>query len=786
MTVTQVDPSGPDPVTTIVSNLASGRPTSLTDPLGHTTGFTYDSSDRPKGTTAPEGNYVEHSYDARGNVTQTVAVPKGGSGPTIVTSASYDLTCANPVTCNQPNSTTDARGNVTYYTYDATHGGVETVTAPAVNGVSPQTRYSYTRTNGEYRVTGVSQCQTASSCVGTADEVKTALAYDSNSNLYWTATGNGSATLVAATTMTFDPVGNLETVDGPLPGNADTGRIRYNKARQVIGSVSPDPDGLGAALKHRAVRNTYDSSTGLLTKVEQGSVESQSDAHWAAFSPAQAAETVYDSNARPVVGKIGSGSTVYALGQTRYDGLGRPSCSAQRMNMAEFATVAATTSACTPGPQGTGAGDHGPDRIAKTFYDLAGRVTEVRSALGTADEASEGVATYTANGLVKTVTDGENNKTTYEYDGHDRLEKTLYPMPAKGSGSSNGADYEQSTYESLPNNRTSPLVTAFRNRAGEATGFGYDALGRPTSKDLPGSEPDAAYAYDLVGQLLSATQNGVTIGFTWDALGRQLTQTIPIPSIANPVFASEWDLAGRRTRYTWPVDASSSTAYYVDYDYLITGEVTAIRENGATSGAGVLAAFGYDDLGRRTSLTRGNGAVTSYQYDPVSRLGSMTHDFAAATHDLTLTYAYNPASQIVSTLRTNDLYSWTGHGSGTTSSTANGLNQLATHAGGTPTYDARGNLTSDGTYAYTYSSENLMTSGANSGALGYDPLLRFYKSGPTWFIHEGGQLVGDYYNGNIVGRYIPGPGTDEPLVQVDKFGTRTWFHSDERGSVIAG
>jgi YD repeat-containing protein len=86
----------------------------------------------------------------------------------------------------------------------------------------------------------------------------------------------------------------------------------------------------------------------------------------------------------------------------------------------------------------------------------------------------------------------------------------------------------------------------------------------------------------------------------------------------------------------------------------------------------VLAAFGYDDLGRRTSLVRGNGAVTSYQYDPVSRLGSMTHDFAAATHDLTLSFDYNPASQIVSTLRSNDLYAWTGHGSGTSSSTAKG------------------------------------------------------------------------------------------------------------------
>jgi YD repeat-containing protein len=207
-------------VSTVQSDLASGRPTSVTDPLNHVTSFTYDGSDRLKRVTAPEGNYVEHSYDARGNVTQTVAVPKGGTGAVIVTSAVYDATCTDPVTCNQPGSTTDARGNVTDYTYDPTHGGVLTVTAPAVGGVRPQTRYTYALINDEYRVTEVSQCRTTNACAGTADEVKTAFAYDPNGNVYWTATGNGTGTLVASSTMGFDTIGNLVTVDGPLPGNA--------------------------------------------------------------------------------------------------------------------------------------------------------------------------------------------------------------------------------------------------------------------------------------------------------------------------------------------------------------------------------------------------------------------------------------------------------------------------------------------------------------------------------------------------------------------------------------
>ncbi len=113
----------------------------------------------------------------------------------------------------------------------------------------------------------------------------------------------------------------------------------------------------------------------------------------------------------------------------------------------------------------------------------------------------------------------------------------------------------------------------------------------------------------------------------------------------------------------------------------------------------------------RKSLTRGNGAVTRYDYDPVSRLRQMVLDIggAATADDLTLDFAHNPASQIVSTTRSNDLYAWTGHVSGTLSTTANGRNQLAGWSNMLG-YDSKGNVTGDGTYRYTYSSENLLIS----------------------------------------------------------------------------
>ena len=104
----------------------------------------------------------------------------------------------------------------------------------------------------------------------------------------------------------------------------------------------------------------------------------------------------------------------------------------------------------------------------------------------------------------------------------------------------------------------------------------------------------------------------------------------------------------------------------------------------------MLATFAYDDLGRRTSLTRGNGTVQSYGYDAVSRLATLTNDLAGTTNDLTPTFAYNPASaDRDSTVRTDDLYAWTGHATdrpapptASTSSPASGGNAL--------TYDTQG------------------------------------------------------------------------------------------------
>ncbi len=103
--------------TVAVVDLTLGRVTSITDPLNRTTNFEYGASGRLSRTILPEGNATRLGRDGRGNVETTILEPKSGSSlGNIKTSANFDDTCTNVVSCNKPNSTTDAKGNVTDYT----------------------------------------------------------------------------------------------------------------------------------------------------------------------------------------------------------------------------------------------------------------------------------------------------------------------------------------------------------------------------------------------------------------------------------------------------------------------------------------------------------------------------------------------------------------------------------------------------------------------------------------------------------------------------------------------
>ncbi len=769
---------------TVISDIQVGLPTSVTDETGKTTTYAYDSQGRLTTSLTPDGVKTQYSYDTRGNLTEQRVISRFQGDPDIVTTAGFDVTCANMTTCNQPNWTQDAKGNRTDYTYDPNHGGVLTVALPAaITGATrPITTYGYSPLQAYYKdytgtvvasgvptylLTSVSTCQTQANCVGTADETKIQIDYGPQSagtgnNLLavGSTTSSGDGALVATTTQTYDDVGNLISVDGPLPGNADTTQFAYDADREVVDEMAPDPDGAGP-LKRRARRYTYNGD-GQITLTEVGTVPSLAT-DWTSFTPAQSLQTIYDSSGRKSSETLAGGGTTVSLTQYSYDNVGRPDCIATRMNPAVFGSL--PTSACNLGTQGSS----GPDRIAKDYYDASGRLTKITTAYGTSVASDDVANSYTNDGLPATVTDAEGNKTTYTYDGYDRLSTISYPDGVRGSGISSSTDKEQFGYDTNGNVITHTL------RGGSPTiSYSYDNLNRLISKDLPGNELDVTYGYDLLGRLTGAATSAQTLSFTYDALGRNLNQTGPLGTVS-----SQYDAAGRRTRLTWP------DAFYVTYDYQVTGEMTTVKESGTTT----LATYAYDDLGRRTTLTQGNGVVISYGYDPVSRLSSLGADVAGTANDLTLGYSYNPASQITSTTRSNNAFSWTGAVDVARNYTTNGLNQYSAATGTTFGYDARGNLTASGSNSYTYSSENLLLTGPNSAVLTYDPLMRLYQSGsasyPTLsYLYDGDQVIAQY-NGSVGNgpRYVYGAG-GEFLTRYTVTGAKWWATNDERGSMI--
>ncbi|MEO5492684.1 MAG: RHS repeat-associated core domain-containing protein, partial [Sphingomonas sp.] len=190
---------------------------------------------------------------------------------------------------------------------------------------------------------------------------------------------------------------------------------------------------------------------------------------------------------------------------------------------------------------------------------------------------------------------------------------------------------------------------------------------------------------------------------------------------------------------------------------------------------------------------RGAGA-SGYSYDPVSRPNSISHQYNGGAIDVSETFAYSPARQLASKTRSNNAYAFTGYATASTAYTANGLNQYSAVGGASPTYDANGNLTGDGSSTYTYDVENRLLTKSGGLSLTYDPLGRLFQvsggaSGTTQYLYDGDQLAMEYDgSGNILRRYVNGPGEDDPYVWFEGSSVATsvqrFLYPDSQGSIV--
>ena len=743
----------------------------------------------------PEGNAIVVNRNARGDVESIVRTDKAGTTSTSVT-ATYPTSCTNEILCGRPTAITDARGNVTDYSWSATHGGLLSETLPtAPNGVRPQTRHSYAQFNAWYRTsaattqvqnanavwrrTRTSACATAAgaACVNGADEVYTATSYETGnastrSNLLPTTvtTGSGDNALLATTTTAYDVFSNILRVTGPL-GSADVTRYVYDAMRQPVGEIGPDPDGAGGRA-YPATRTRYNAD-GQVDQVQQGTTAGQSDSNWAAFSPLQTATTLYDLQGRKVRDTAFEGSTHPLVTSYSYDGEGRLTCTATRMNPATFASLPASacTAVSTPGA-------FGRDRITSNLYDAADRLTQVSQGDGASALRTLMAQDWTSNGKVAWMEDGQGNRSTFVYDGFDRVLRLNYPSATVGAHAPNLSDYEEYGYDANDN------PTTKRTRSNGLFTTNFDALNRISAIDAPVGSNDVWYGYDNLNRRLYASHASGTpscgtvtaVCMSWDALGRQLTDQQALGTMT-----MVYDLAGRRTNLFYP------DGFEIRYSYDLDDSLRTVTQAGLTT----IATYGYDDLGRRTSVVRGNGAATSYTYDGASRLRTLGHDLAGTASDVTWTFSYNPASQVFVRQTSNPVYLYAPT-AGSQTITRNGLNQPTAVNSAAASSDARGNLTSDGVRSFVYDSANRLT-GTGSSTLSYDPLDRMTQMVGTLgarYLYDGDEIAGVVAASTgttIANRIVRGPWPDELLVayQGNTASTPLWSLQDHQASIIA-
>lgn len=604
-----------------------------------------------------------------------------------------------------------------------------------------------------------------------------------------------------------------------------TSASRYDAERRVTGTIAPDPDGAGT-LHYAAIRTTYDAA-GRAIRVEKGELSSwQSEAiapsAWPVWNGSSGfkifgkVETAYDALDRKTIeaswGSTDGGATWMQSGATQYsyDAVGRPDCTAVRMNPATWGALPA--SACT---LATTSSTYGPDRITRNVYDAAGQLLKVIKAYG--QTTANGLPqlqqdyvtyTYTPDGQQKTLKDADGNLTTYTYDGFDRLVAWAFPSKTVTGGSAActigtiaeatdgfgnmvagpsetrtaGDDCEKYAYDRSGNR------AKLMKRDGNVIRYGFDALNRNSVKDISGgTAADVYFGYDLQGLQTFArfgSASGAGLTSSYDGFGHLVSSSNNLGGSAL-TLSNQYDTDGNRTRLTYP------DGVYISYSYDGLDRMTTA--SWTTTGTTPFLTITYDNQGRRASTVRGS-SNTGYTYDAVSRLASDSQNFSSGTSNLTTGYSYNPASQIVTKSRSNNVYAFTGYVSVSRAYVANGLNQYTSAGPAAFSYDANGNLTGDGGSSYSYDVENRLITKSGGLNLAYDPNGRLWQSsggasGTTRYLYDGDDLIAEYNgSGAMTARYAFASGEDEPVLvdggsALDCSQTR-FLHPDAQGSII--
>ncbi len=561
-----------------------------TDGNGHTTGYTFNAMGLPERVADALGGVTRMTYDNLNRL--TVVTDALGN----VTRYGYAPGQALPL----PVVVTDALGGVVANTYNPQGLLIRTVD----HGVT--TTYEYNPWGQRTAITDAlgNATRYAYDAVGrlitTTNPARqvTVNVYDAADNLirvtqnYTTAGGqNWQNTYNLVTQYEYDRAGNRVAMTDTL------GRVTrnwYDAANRLISvTVNYSP----------TVGPNYQSQWNITTWYRYDAVGNQ-----VAVTDTLGRVTRYGYDALNrliVVTDSLSGTTRYA-----YDALGRQTVVTDASGVAVYST-----------------------------YDALGRLTQTRDALNNVTRYG-----YDSLGRRAVMTDANGVATKYEYDLLGRLTAVVENYkPGQPSDSQTNVRTEYA-YNALGNR------TVITDARGNATRYGYDALGRLISETNPLTHT-TRYAYDALGrQTVITAADGIVARYTYDALSRLSAVQYPTSTVqyAYNALGSRTAMTDATGVTTWAYDAlgrpitiSAPYSGTVGYRYdalgnrtqtiypggqVVTNTYDALsRLSQVVAWDGKVTRYFYDRAGRLLTETLPNAITTTYRYDSVGRLVNLTH-----------------------------------------------------------------------------------------------------------------------------------------------------------------